>query len=274
MLRVVQHREAGTFLERAESWLLEGEAENNILLSVAYLLEQGAKPFLEPAYLATIEDGNRVVGCAMRAPPDGVYLTEVPDGAMPAVATQLRASSAVLPEAIGPEAAAVEFAHCWSGRDWTLNSRFYQYKLEAVIAPRKAAPGALRLGTTADLPLLAVWAADYRSEIGSKADVVAFFTTMVERGLLHVWDDDGARSVVTASGLTPNGARISAAYTPPEFRGNAYATNAVAAVSLSILEGGRRFCVITADVADPVPNAIYRKIGFRPMGERVLIHFP
>jgi predicted GNAT family acetyltransferase len=32
--------------------------------------------------------------------------------------------------------------------------------------------------------------------------------------------------------------------------------------------------VITADVADPVPNAIYRKIGFRPMGERVLIHFP
>ena len=98
--------------------------------------------------------------------------------------------------------------------------------------------------------------------------------TMVERGLLHLWDDAGARCVVTASGLTPNGARISAAYTPPEFRGNAYATSAVAAVSRGILEGGKRFCVITADIGDPVPNAIYRKIGFRPMGQRALIHFP
>ena len=162
MLRVVQHREAGTFLERAESWLLEGEAENNILLSVAYLLQQGAKPFLEPAYLATVEDGNRIVGCATRAPPDGIYLTEVPEAAVRAIATQLRAfSAAALPEAIGPEAAAVEFARCWSGTDWTLNSRFYQYKLEAVTAPRKVARGALRLGNAAALPLLEVWAAAY-----------------------------------------------------------------------------------------------------------------
>jgi hypothetical protein len=272
MLRVTRHDDADAFLERAEAWLLQREAENNVLLSVAYLLAQGAKPFRQPAYLATIETGGEVAGCAMRAPPDGAYLTAVPAAAVPTVAAQLREVFTDVPEVIGPEAVAVAFAQCWSGRDWEMHSRLQRYVLEAAVPPKKAVAGVLRLGNAGDRALIDAWAAEYRREIRSKVDIVAFFRRMIEREGLYLWDDSGPRCVVTASGRTPNGARISAAYTPPSFRGNGYATNAVASLSRVILDGGKRFCVISADVDDPAPNAIYRGLGYRPMGRLALIH--
>jgi hypothetical protein len=273
MLRVVQHPDAGAFLDRAEAWLLEREGENNVMLSVAYLIKQGAKPFQSPAYLATIEIDDRVAGCAMRPPPDGVYLTEIPNAAIRIVVDQLGSLQGEIPEVMGPSASASEFARQWRPDGWVLRGRLQRYTLDLVVPPRNPAPGSLRLGQAADLPMLDEWAAAYRAEVGSKVDAVAFFRTMVERGLLYLWDDDGPRCVVTASGLTPNGARISAAYTPKAFRGNGYAASAVAAVSQSVLDGGKRFCVIVADASDPIPNAIYRKLGYEPSGEVVLIHF-
>jgi hypothetical protein len=273
MLRVVQHPDAGAFLFRAEAWLLEREAENNVMLSVAYLIKQGARPFRAPAYLATIEIDDRVVGCAIRPPPDGVYLTDLPSAVIPMVAAQLKSLEGPVPEVTGPLASASEFARHWRAERWVVHSRLQRYTLEVVVPPRSPARGSLRTGNEADLPMLDEWAADYRSEVGSKVDAAAFFRTMVERGLLHLWDDGGPRCVVTASGLTPNGARISAAYTPKAYRGNGYAASAVAAVSQSVLDGGKRFCVIVADADDPIPNAIYRNLGYAPNGEAVLIHF-
>ena len=271
MLRAIRHPDARAFLGRAEPWLLEREAEANIILAVAYLVEQGAKPFIEPAYFATVESQGRVVGCAMRPPPDGLYVTDFPPAAVATIAAQLKELFAAVPEVTGPEAVAVEFARCWSGQAWRVYGRHRRYVLDAVLPPQAAA-GALRVGATSDLVVLEDWAVRYAAEIGSKVDTSAFFRIMVERGTLYLWDDGGPRSVVTASGFTPNGVRISAAYTPPEFRGRGYAGSAVAAVSRTMLETGRRFCVIDADADNPITNSIYRKIGYRPIEEHVLIH--
>lgn len=273
-LQVIQHPDAGAFLGRAEGWLLEREADNNILLSVAYLLEQRAQPFVEPAYLATVEDHGKLVGCVMRPPPDGVYMTALPRPALPFVAAQLRTMFDDVPEVLGPEPAASAFAVLWRPDAWTLNNRFRRYVLDRVLPPQRPAPGQLRPARSEDLTLLDAWAAHYRAETGAQPDIAALFRTMLARNALHLWDDRGPRCVVTASGRTRHGARISATYTPPAFRGNGYAKSAVAALCQSLLDEGRRFCVIVADVADPAPNAVYRSIGFRSAGELVLIHFP
>ena len=272
MLRAIRHADARAFLARAEPWLLDREAEANIILAVAYLVERGAKPFVEPAYFATIESEDGIVGCAMRPPPDGLYVTDFPPAAVDAVAGQLRELFAGLPEVTGPEHVAVAFARRWSVEAWRVYARHRRYVIDAVTAPRVAA-GALRLGRPDDLALLRDWAVRYAAEIGSKVDTSAFFAIMVERKTLYLWDDGDARCVVTASGFTRNGARISAVYTPPEFRGKGYAANAVAAVSRTLLETGRRFCVIDAEAGNATTNAIYSRIGYRPIEEHVLIHF-
>jgi uncharacterized protein len=270
---VLQHSDAGAFLRRAEAWLLQQEAGNNILLSVAYLLERGAKPFHGAAFLATVEQHDEVCGCVICPPPDGVYMTAIPPSAVRPVSEMLRAMFDSVPELLGPEPAATLFAAQWAPDAWHINNRFRRYRLDRVSADAKASSGYLRLGKTSDLPVLENWAANYRREARANPDIAALFRIMLERNSLYVWDDDGPRCVVTASGFTPNGARISSTYTPPEFRRNGYARSAVSAVCQQLLDSGRRFCVIVADVDEPAPNAVYAQIGFQPTGEILLIHF-
>jgi uncharacterized protein len=271
MVEVVVHADGRAFLARAEAWLLEREAEHNVILAAAYLVAARRKPFDGPAYLATIESGGAVVGCALCPPPDGVHLTEMPSEAPRILAAQLRARMRDIPEVIGPLPVATSFAGEW-GAGWRLHSRLQRYVLETLAPPARRVEGALRLGVPSDVALLDSWAGQYGREVGSKVDTSAFFRTMLDRGSLYLWDDDGPRCVVTASGITPNGARISAAFTPPEYRGQGFAANAVGAVSQRILDGGKRFCVISAAIDDPVPNAIYRKLGYQPLGQLALIH--
>jgi hypothetical protein len=58
---------------------------------------------------------------------------------------------------------------------------------------------------------------------------------------------------------------INAVYTPPEERRNGYATALVAAVSAEGLRRGKSSCVLYTDLANPVSNSIYPKIGYRPV---------
>lgn len=273
MLHVCQHREASSFLDRAEAWLCSNEAEHNILLSVAYLLAANSGHFRPPFYFATVEDERGVRGCAICPPPDGLYLTPMPRAAVASIVEQLADSHGEIPEVIGPEDVATEFARCWQPQSWTLHSRMWRYTLRRALPARKPAPGALRHAVPAESELLDRWASVYAQEVGTKVDVRAFFRRMVEGRSLYVWDDDGPRCAVTVSGLTKNGARISSVYTPADFRRRGYAENAVAAVCRLILDGGRRFCVITADVDDPGPNIIYRRLGFERHEPFAQIHF-
>ena len=214
-MRVNVHPDADSFLERAEAWLLADEASRHLILSIAYLL-RGVSHFRPPFYLATIESIRGVVGCAMSAAPDGLYLTNLPVESLSTIADQLSQIYVTLPEVIGPEVVATAFADRWSRQDWTLHSRNRCYALTSVIPPSRPAVGFLREGSESDLYLLDNWAADYRKESRSKVDMTQFFHTMVDRSLLFLWDDDGARCVVTTSSLTPNGAQVSAVYTPKQ----------------------------------------------------------
>jgi hypothetical protein len=62
-------------------------------------------------------------------------------------------------------------------------------------------------------------------------------------------------------------------YTPPELRGNGYATALTAEVSQRLLDGGRTFCFLYTDAANPTSNAIYERIGYRKVCEAAAIAF-
>ena len=60
-------------------------------------------------------------------------------------------------------------------------------------------------------------------------------------------------------------------YTPPPLRGRGYATALVAALSQALLDDGRQRLFLITDLANPVSNAIYARIGFQPQSD--LFHF-
>ena len=61
-MNIERHPDARAFLNRAENWLLEDEAQNNLIFAIANQLLRGDHSYEDPIYLATIEDNARVSG--------------------------------------------------------------------------------------------------------------------------------------------------------------------------------------------------------------------
>jgi hypothetical protein len=80
-----------------------------------------------------------------------------------------------------------------------------------------------------------------------------------------LWEDGEPVSLAAAGGPTPNGIRIGPVYTPPELRGRGYASALVAELTRVQLEGGRRFCFLFTDLANPTSNRIYQRVGYEPV---------
>ena len=275
-MKICRHLNARSFLDRTEHWLLNSEAEYNVILSVAHLLLTHDHPFQEPIYLASVEQDRLVVGCAVLPPPDGLTLTTLPRAAVSLLVNDLAEYCDDLPDVAGPQREVTEFGKRWAKKRAVQASEPHRsrwYALEKVVDPVSPAKGELRLATLADLDLVQSWASSYARDVGASVDVHAYFERRIRTNSLYLWDDEGPRALVAVSGLTPTAARVSGVYTPPEFRRRGYATATVAAVSRAVLETGRRMCVLFADQTDPTPNSIYQRIGYRPICETVGIQF-
>ena len=120
------------------------------------------------------------------------------------------------------------------------------------------------------------------SSVGRGRDIaegsVDYRLSSPSAGIL-LWEDGGEPvSLAGWGGPTPNGIRIGPVYTPPELRGRGYATALSAELSQRLLdgrlfEGGRRFCFLYTDLANPTSNAIYERIGYRRVAESAEIVF-
>jgi GNAT superfamily N-acetyltransferase len=78
--------------------------------------------------------------------------------------------------------------------------------------------------------------------------------------------DDPARSPLRM-------VRVGPVYTPPELRGHGYASAVTAAVSRQALDAGAAQVLLFTDLANPVSNAIYQRIGYRPVEDRTVLAF-
>lgn len=221
--------------------------------------------------MATVERRGEVVGCVLRTPPHKVLVTELAPEAAAAIAVELSNRYDRIPAVLGPVVVAKAVASAWvaiRGGDWRAGMEQRIYRLDSVRAP-DGVPGRLRLATPRDLELAVRWGEGFAADAGvqfrtSRAAVARW----VERGVLFLWDVEGqARSVAVASGRTPRGVRIGYVYTPPEFRRSGYASACVASVSQRMLDSGYDFCVLYTDLENRTSNAIYRRVGYEPIGD-------
>lgn len=85
---------------------------------------------------------------------------------------------------------------------------------------------------------------------------------------MWLWEVNGRPvSMASYGGPTPNGIRVFAVYTPPTWRGRGYATACVIALTQRLLDGSRRFCFLFTDLANPTSNALYERVGYRPVAD-------
>jgi predicted GNAT family acetyltransferase len=66
-------------------------------------------------------------------------------------------------------------------------------------------------------------------------------------------------------------ATVGQVYTPPEHRGQGYASALVAQLSQHLLDRGAPRCLLFTDAANPTSNKIYQRIGYQWRGEFFLL---
>jgi predicted GNAT family acetyltransferase len=97
----------------------------------------------------------------------------------------------------------------------------------------------------------------------------------LENGSMYFWENSEGEIVSTASKSreSKHAATISLVYTPEELRGKGYASRLVAQLSKNLLQEGRQRCNLFTDLNNSTSNSIYQKIGYKFLGESVLVNF-
>lgn len=283
--RVRRHPAPHDFLDRAEGWLVARETENNLILSLAGRLDTEARGAPDtdgpvddhedesvdpPPYLATVERDGHLVGCVLRIPPRKPILSHMPPEAAPAVVRDLLATYSDLSRVLGPPDVLESFAHHWfleTGGRARRGMRQGLYELTALSEPT-GVPGRARVAGPGDVDLLASWIPEFNRDVGFPLPEDP--RKEAERrvaGLTLLWEDGEPVSMAGRAGQTPRGARVGPVYTPAAHRGRGYGSAVTAAMTRRLLEEGLRVCYLFTDMANPTSNAIYRRLGYRLVGE-------
>jgi len=259
------------FLDRAEPWLLSAEIENNVVLGVTRGLLSRDHEFKDPIYLATVETQGEVSGCAIRTPPFELAFTQMPEVAIPLLLRDLVDVYPSLSGVLGPELIATRFAKLWTkefGGTLKLQCQERLYSLERVVHPSSPPPGLFRHATQKDLELVMDWNVGFYEDTGIPDRASKHRTAqLVKDGSLFLWEDGEPRSMAAKVAESPTGARIGYVYTPPTFRKCGYASICVAELSQLLLNQGRNFCCLFADLANPTSNSIYERLGYKPVSD-------
>jgi len=284
VIRVRTYPDVRAFLARSEPWLLRAEQRYGLLLGIANQVLEGAHRYRQPIYWATIEEDSPdagaaaddavLVGCAFRTPPHQVGVTALPAAAIEPLVASLRESYLNLPGVAGPEPTATAFADAWTARfggKWWLEQRQRLHSLTRVTFPSAPAAGALRPALPPDVPVARAWMAGFIRDTRARHVGADAAERLIEERRLHIWVDGEPRSMLSAVRDTPNTAGIGAVYTPPPFRNRGYASAAVATLSRQLLDSGRHGCFLYTDVANPVSNTLYARVGYEPIDDVVEI---
>ncbi|MCV7168646.1 GNAT family N-acetyltransferase [Mycobacterium manitobense] len=233
------------------------------------------------AVLLTLWDDATLVGAAMQTPPMPLLANAIPPGAAATVAEEVSRLRPGLPGVRGVRPATIAFADAWrtvTGRRGVVTVEERLHRLGHLRPPNGVA-GRARLATTEDTALLVDWIeAFYGETFGHPRDDAAgrrLVATAFEVGdRILLWTVD-AEPVGMAMLRAPAAgvARIGPVFTPADRRGRGYGSAVTAAAAAAALADGVTGVVLFTDLANPVSNAIYRRIGFEPVADCVHIDF-
>jgi RimJ/RimL family protein N-acetyltransferase len=221
--------------------------------------------------------GEDITAAAFHTPPYPMLLSGPPE-AMPALAAELAARSRELPGVNGPDATATLFAAAWrerAGLPASVHRRSRLFRLGQLTAPVPRPPGTARLAGRDDIGLLRRWFSDFSAETNDVlGDAGRELQDRVGYGGLMLWEVSGTPVSMAGCGRPASGVvRVGPVFTPAAQRGRGFGGAATAAVSRAALDAGAAEVVLFTDLANPTSNALYARIGYRPVSDRVWLAF-
>lgn len=264
--------------QRRTTALLVDEARHNLIRGVLGNLVDDRQAYDDHA-MFVVATGDEAVAAALMTKPYNLILADaIEEAALAELVAGLLADSVPVPGAIGNRPTIEVFATLWekaTGESVSLGMEQGVFALDTLIPARKV-PGAARIAAPSDAEVIIEWTNAFIDEAlpdeptDESAVRRSIERTLASAGPAAVWLWDVADRAVAMSrhgSPTGSGIRIGGVYTPPDERGNGWASALVAAQSDWLLSNGYDFCFLFTDLANPTSNAIYERIGYRLVAE-------
>jgi predicted GNAT family acetyltransferase len=211
-------------------------------------------------------------------PPHPAHLTRLAGSSAGELAVVLApAHAARLTEVLGAEDDATAFASAWSaltGATSRVRQRQRLYRLGTLTPPDPVPEGTARVATLADEGVAFAWEEAFGAETGQHGRTGTAARERLRRGGLVLWEVDGSPAAMAAVTPAKAGvARVGMVYTPPELRARGYGGAVTVAATRLALERDADKVVLFTDLANPTSNALYQRLGYRPVEDRVMISF-
>jgi predicted GNAT family acetyltransferase len=277
-------RSAAEFLSEVRPSLEAHEAANNLMYGLALRMQRYPERIKIPPYFAAVNSERGIEAAAMMTPPHNLVVMSADGGpaeeAYESIARDLRRGRWPVPGVLGPNQPALGFATVWqrlTARRCTLDIHERLYELTRVVPP-VGPPGGMRLAQPGEEDLVANWLYEFHREAlpdepTSLDDHREAASLRISDQDMYLWVDSQPVALAGRSRPTPNGYCIGPVYTPERFRRRGYATALTADLSQALLDSGRRFTVLFTNLANPISNSIYKKIGYQAVCDFDLYRF-
>ena len=230
--------------------------------------------------LLTVWSGGEALGAALQTPPYPLVCSGIPADAVDSVVACVVQQRPELTGVRGVRPTAMAFASAWqavTGQAATVDTEERLYRLVTLRAPERVR-GSSRLATADDRELLVDWVAGFFGEAFSRVhnDGGAEFVDAADRrgDQFTLWTvDEVPVSMAMLRAPAADVSRIGPVFTPRHRRGRGFGSAVTAAAAQLAHRTGTADVVLFADLANPVANAIYQRIGFEAVTDSVRVEF-
>lgn len=276
-MKIQHYQRAVDFLSHTGRQLSRNEARCGIMLLIANNLVDNPD-FYDPIppWFCAVYSKNALNAAALRTPPFKLILAHLSGDAKVVAECLVAAISqkeTTIPGVNGDKELADRFAELWCR---THNITIQQMMVQRIYRIEKVnnvplAQGRLRQATHADKEMVTKWSHLFYAEIFGKSsyEPEIDITPNLIHGDIFLWEDQKPVSMAMKSRISETGITVRFVYTPADQRGKSYATSCVSELCRHFLQSGYQFCMLYADLDNPISNFIYKKIGFHEVCDTI-----
>ncbi|MFN8789843.1 MAG: GNAT family N-acetyltransferase [Bdellovibrionales bacterium] len=261
-----------SFLTKTRAYLERDPHVNSMIRSLAFRTLAAGKSM--PLLAVLVDSKGEVHAAGLQADRDRSFLIskislDLAKNFAQALANRIEA----LPGVYGPKSTVEAFFAEWAANRGATPGRIKNLRLFALdeLLPPKTPSGFARFARPADRDLLFSWLRAFHDEAvpddpsPTREELYKNVDLGIAKQEFFIWEDeDKPVSLVGSRRETAIERWIAPVYTPHALRGRGYGSALTAVASQRILESGKKALLFT-DLANPISNSIYQKIGYRPL---------
>jgi predicted GNAT family acetyltransferase len=276
-MQLFTYNDIDDFLSTTQPILELEEAANNVMLGSCLRLKKRLSPKDPAPFLATVKDSHdKIALIAVMTIPLRVIVYDTPTSdtyeALEILANHVFRFEPNLSTVMAKPKVSRKFAEMFSkisGKKLQIQFEHRAFELQDVIHPT-ITQGHLEQATPEDLELVTQWNYSFVKEALYEDDLPRARESAkrkIREKEIYLWIVGKPVSMAGSARPTENVIAVNTVYTPPENRGNGYASACVATLSQKLLDSGYKSCVLFTDLANPTSNKIYQNIGYKPVAD-------